>query len=409
MSTRNAQYKRSTKHVFCCENLEGRQLMAAQVFFDSATGIAHAEGTSTTNDKVIVKVDTKGTAAVSDDRLIVQLTTSNGQTKSGNYSLATVKKVEFHGYSGDDYFENQTAVPSLANGGAGADTLIGGSGPDELYGSTGNDYLDGRGGNDNLSGAADNDILFGDLGDDYVSGGSGNDYLFGGAGRDQLFGNDGDDWLDGGADTEFRMNGGIGVDTYIDDSVNFPSGWLLAEDRATTKHSAAAMFDYNNANDSTRWSTRLDAVKNKTASLAPDLVESLNPKVLAFAQSKLGQFVGDGGCTRLIEAALVSVGAKPGSTFQSPGFYIWGRKLNVGEAMQPGNIIQFAPGTRFETATSSLWMDSVFGHAAIIESVIGTKITVLNQNMSGSPVIRTTLDLSTITVGSFSVYEAMPA
>jgi hypothetical protein len=134
----------------------------------------------------------------------------------------------------------------------------------------------------------------------------------------------------------------------------------------------------------------------------------LDAKILAYAQSKLGTKVGDGQCTRLIDFALVDVGAKPGTNFNQPGFYVWGTKLAAGEKMAPGTIIQFQPGTKFQTATSSLWMDSVFGHAGIIESVNGNIVTILNQNMQGSPVIRTTFDLSTMVAGGFSVYHAIP-
>src|SRR5688572_10785476 len=45
--------------------------------------------------------------------------------------------------------------------------------------------------------------------------------------------------------------------------------------------------------------------------------------------------VGDGQCTRLIEAALGIAGCKPGNG------YAWGRALKAGEKMQMGDIIQF--------------------------------------------------------------------
>ncbi len=122
----------------------------------------------------------------------------------------------------------------------------------------------------------------------------------------------------------------------------------------------------------------------------------------------LGQKVGDGGCTRLVEAALAQVGAKPGQITQ-PGFTVWGRLLTAGEAIQPGDIVQFSPGTRFETPNSWIQMDTVNGHAGIIESSSGSTITILNQNMAGSHVIRTTIDLSTIKQGSVSIYRAIPA
>ncbi len=123
----------------------------------------------------------------------------------------------------------------------------------------------------------------------------------------------------------------------------------------------------------------------------------------------LGQKVGDGGCTRLVEAALAQVGAKPGQNLSQPGFYVWGRALAAGEAIQAGDIVQFSPGTRFETPNSWMQMDTFFGHAGIIESVSGSTITILNQNMAGSPVIRTTIDLSTRTAGSVAIYRAIPA
>lgn len=192
---------------------------------------------------------------------------------------------------------------------------------------------------------------------------------------------------------------------------SFPGGDFTSRDLWSTQHSSAGMFDYNVADDSSRSSQRLQAYLDQRTTPNPDPTPqpvSLNNAVLTFAQSKLGQKVGDGGCTRLIEAALEAAGAKPGANFNSPGFYSWGRLVGAGEAMLAGDIIQFAPGTKFQTPTSSLWMDSFFGHAAIIESISGTTITMLNQNMAGSPVIRTTIDLATITGGSFAVYRAVP-
>jgi hypothetical protein len=50
------------------------------------------------------------------------------------------------------------------------------------------------------------------------------------------------------------------------------------------------------------------------------------------------------------------------------------------------------------------------GHTAIIESISGMVITILEQNAPiGGPVRRSTLDLSTLTSGSFQVFRPIPA
>ncbi len=56
----------------------------------------------------------------------------------------TSGRVTFHGYAGSDSFENSTSLRAVANGGAGADTLVGGSGNDVLEGDSGaGDFLIG--------------------------------------------------------------------------------------------------------------------------------------------------------------------------------------------------------------------------------------------------------------------------
>ena len=51
---------------------------------------------------------------------------------SGDYD--EVDSIRFLGRSGDDHFDNRTAIPVSAFGGLGNDELIGGSGDDDLYG-----------------------------------------------------------------------------------------------------------------------------------------------------------------------------------------------------------------------------------------------------------------------------------
>jgi len=52
------------------ETLENRQVMAAEIFFDNSTGILYLEGTDTSRDSAIVRVDTKGTPSLADDQVV---------------------------------------------------------------------------------------------------------------------------------------------------------------------------------------------------------------------------------------------------------------------------------------------------------------------------------------------------
>jgi Ca2+-binding RTX toxin-like protein len=68
-----------------------------------------------------------------------------------------MKAIYFHGYDGNDTFENDTAIPATAFGDNGNDVLRGGAGNDYLNGGPGDDSLDGRGGDDTLFGGTGND------------------------------------------------------------------------------------------------------------------------------------------------------------------------------------------------------------------------------------------------------------
>ncbi len=147
------------------EPLEDRKLMS--ISFDGydtmyITGTAYS-------DHVVVSVG--GTPT--DKRIIVE---ENGVI-TGNFNADYVRGIAFSGLQGNDFFENDTALFSMAHGNQGNDTLIGGSFEDELYGDDDNDYLNGRGfidyvvggnGNDYLDGGSDgfHDMIWGDLGAD---------------------------------------------------------------------------------------------------------------------------------------------------------------------------------------------------------------------------------------------------
>src|SRR5205823_2171857 len=108
----------------------------------------------------------------------------------------SISKVTFQGYEGDDHFENRTAIPCIADGGAGNDYLLGGTGNDLLSGGAGNDILVGGDGNDQLYGDAGFDVLYGGAGADALCGGDGFDILFGNAGNDRFLLTDFDLLLD---------------------------------------------------------------------------------------------------------------------------------------------------------------------------------------------------------------------
>ncbi|MFO0845752.1 MAG: hypothetical protein U0797_25765 [Gemmataceae bacterium] len=99
-------------------------------------------------------------------------------------------KIEFYGFGGNDYINNNVGSLRL--------NAWGGEGDDVLIGDASNDILQGEGGNDKLFGYG------------------GNDDLRGGWGLDYVYGGDGNDWMDGGAGDGFidYLEGGRGVDGY---------------------------------------------------------------------------------------------------------------------------------------------------------------------------------------------------
>lgn len=100
--------------------------------------------------------------------------------------------IEFHGGSGNDYFNNNTVVPSFIYGNAGDDRLIG---------SNSFDVIEGGDGNDELIGNEGNDKLWGGNGVDFLVGGHGYDILFGGTDQPT---NGEVDTLHGGASGDFN-------------------------------------------------------------------------------------------------------------------------------------------------------------------------------------------------------------
>lgn len=130
---------------------------------------------------------------------------------SEDYAIGDVTLVTFQGLARDDYFRNDTSVPSVAEGGPGNDFLIGGYNSDDFIGGTGDDRLVGRLGNDILAGGDDADVIVGGQGFDFMTGGDGNDILHGGSEDDSCFGGDGDDVIRCGPGDDIA-DGGTGED-----------------------------------------------------------------------------------------------------------------------------------------------------------------------------------------------------
>lgn len=141
------------------------------------------------------------------DNVVVQDVTVGGVAKvrvnhNGvvqDFSAASVTKVRFWGYAGNDRFDYYGGESCYADGGAGDDFLSSDRGADLMFGGTGNDTLEGWGGNDELQGGDGNDVLAGGAGNDLLFGQAGNDLLGGEAGNDRIVGGTGMDNAFGGS------------------------------------------------------------------------------------------------------------------------------------------------------------------------------------------------------------------
>ena len=224
------------------QEYEPRRMLAG-VLFTPATGEVLIGGT-TGND----------TVRVTQANQVVTVTYTGFDTRT--FDASDVNSIRFIGLAGDDFFQNQTAIPAIALGQAGNDRLLGGTGDDRLVGNTGNDIIRGNGGDDfivagngddqidagngndrvlgirgfnTIVGGIGDDTVFGGLDTDVITdvsgtnvlaGGSGEDRIQGGTGNDLIFGGDGDDILQGlgGNDRIFAqggndfLSGGSGVD-----------------------------------------------------------------------------------------------------------------------------------------------------------------------------------------------------
>jgi Ca2+-binding RTX toxin-like protein len=146
----------------------------------------------------------------------------NGQ-RIGSASLMDVDVIIINGYGGADLIQVDASIPTVINGGFGADVILGGDrpgmlfggpGPDLIYGGPSDDFIDAGIGNDTVFGYAGADEILGGSGDDTLNGGAGDDELYGGRGGDTISGGSGNDLLVGNVGAD-KLNGGGGDDELI--------------------------------------------------------------------------------------------------------------------------------------------------------------------------------------------------
>ena len=193
------------------EKVEDRRLMAADVTL--MDGVLEIEGTDDDDSAQVAIVDEGNTVRV-------RITDSIDAPEVYEFVRGDVNHIVFQGYAGNDLFDNDTDIRSIATGGDDNDILIGGSVRDELFAGPGDDVILGRGGNDDLRAGKGNDWVDGGAGKDHIWGASGRDILRGGddddtilagAGNDVVLGNDGNDVVSGQAGYDI-VSGGLGVD-----------------------------------------------------------------------------------------------------------------------------------------------------------------------------------------------------
>jgi hypothetical protein len=129
---------------------------------------------------------------------------------------------------------------------------------------------------------------------------------------------------------------------------------------------------------------------------------SLNQKVLSYAQSKYGTQDGNGECWTLVDDALRSAGANT----SGDASLVFGQSIAL-SSVTPGDVLQFKNAHFVHTSPSggSSWNDFP-QHTAIVSSVQGRTITMLNQNVNGNRTVQySTINLDDLKSGSIQAYR----
>ncbi len=123
----------------------------------------------------------------------------------------------------------------------------------------------------------------------------------------------------------------------------------------------------------------------------------LNQKALEFAVANLGKQVGSGVCWELGAEALAYANAEP------PRGQVFGNAVPL-SSMLPGDILEF-DNARFAGANYWLSLGAPY-HTAIVSSVQGDTIAMLNQNINNVKLVQITIiHLSDLRSGTIAVYR----
>ncbi len=144
------------------------------------------------------------------------------------------------------------------------------------------------------------------------------------------------------------------------------------------------------------------SMAQQVSQIGANFVQDLNDAVVSFAMANLGTQVGDGQCWTLVDQALKAAGADT----SGDAAYVWGNPIGL-DALAPGDVLQFE-NVHFQGATpDGGWYSQDFPHhSAIVYSVDGNKITLLNQNVNGDMTVQfTTINLDDWQSGTISAYE----
>jgi len=211
---RRSEKKSRHRNLVNYQSLEDRRLLA--VTANLAGGEVVIGGDGFDNNVVVQQVG---------DTLRVNVANQG----SFNFDFAGVSSLRFVGRAGDDVFNNQTDIRTIASGNDGNDRITSGNGNDRLFGNAGNDFISSSGGsnllngwigNDNITGGTGvdevyafdgNDEIQTGAGDDYIVAGNGDDTVNAGSGNDVVFANSGDDFVEGDAGNDM-LYGQAGVD-----------------------------------------------------------------------------------------------------------------------------------------------------------------------------------------------------
>jgi hypothetical protein len=129
---------------------------------------------------------------------------------------------------------------------------------------------------------------------------------------------------------------------------------------------------------------------------------SLNQKVLSYAQSMYGKQDGNGECWTLVDDALRSAGANTSGDAN----LVFGQSIGLGSVI-PGDVLQFKNAHFEHHNPNGSWYSNDFPqHTAIVSSVQGRSITMLNQNVNGNRTVQSsTINLDDLKSGSVQAYR----